>query len=178
MNVKQGTDKEQQKEFNKIINKDIVQQKTDTQTDNIIIEKSKIDKSEKETLADLDKTLSEDEEEGVSEVHHDQYFNSKNIFFKSPNDKVVISQQKTKTNTHVRNLFKSPAKLSFGSKTNITAEKHLCFICLYNLSQIRKGIRCQTCMRQYHILCLEEKRLYCKLFKCAACLSKTSHLPR
>lgn len=176
VNVKQGTDKEQQKEFNKIINKDIVQQKTDTQTDNIIIEKSKIDKREKETLADLDKTLSEDEEEGVSEVHNDQYFNSKNIFFKSPNDEVVISQQKTKTNTHVRNLFKSPAKLSFGSKTNITAEKGLCFICLYNLSQIRKGIRCQTCTRQYHILCLEEKRLYCEHFKCAACLSKTSHL--
>ncbi|CAH1985428.1 unnamed protein product [Acanthoscelides obtectus] len=76
--------------------------------------------------------------------------------------------------THIRNLtdLMNESESESHLESNITVSAGLCFSCTNNICKINIGIKCQTCMRMYHLQCLKKRKLYTENFQCHPCTVK------
>ena len=73
-----------------------------------------------------------------------------------------------KKETYVKNLFGSESKQQEGTvqlyksilSQNIITKEGLCFICTCNIGMINLGVKCLTCMINYHYKCLMKHKIY------------------
>lgn len=97
---------------------------------------------------------------------------SKNLF---GGVRIISDYTVKKQETDKNDLDTILLELGLSQSLNVKLYSGICFTCTYNLTSLNYGIKCDSCLRAYHITCMKKRAIHKSnrsIFTCLTCLKR------